>query len=391
MPDPARGPLHGLRVLDLSTTFMGPYCTLLLAQMGAEVIKVEAPGGDVVRGVGVGGEDGMGPVFLNANRGKRSVVLDLKDDADHRTLLGLVATADVFLHAMRPRAAERLGIGPDAIAAANPRCVYAALRGFGEDGPYRDKAAYDDVIQAVCGLAAVQGGDGEPAYVRSPIADKVVGMMACSAIVAALYERDAGGPGGSGGSGAGQAVEVPMFETMASFLLLDQQGGWVHDPPAGPTGYARTASPHRRPYPTRDGHIGVLVYTDGQWRAFFDLIGRPELADEPRFRTITGRTEHIDELYAMVADALTGRTTAQWLEALDAAGIPATPIRSIADLFTDVHARAVGMFERVDVPGAGPLRLPRFPVRYSRTPPPPLPAAPRLDADGSALRAGPGA
>ncbi|HEY3685073.1 MAG TPA: CoA transferase [Streptosporangiaceae bacterium] len=378
MPEPyTTGPLAGVRVVDLSTTFMGPYCTLLMAQMGAEVIKVEAPGGDVVRGVGVGGDAGMGPVFLNANRGKRSVVLDLKDPADHRTLLALAATADVFVHAMRPRAAAKLGIGPDDIAAANPRCVYTALQGFGSDGPYRDKAAYDDVIQAVCGLADVQGTGGEPAYVRTPIADKVVGLMALSAILAALYER---------GDGPGQAVEVPMFETMAGFMLLDQQGGWVHDPPAGPTGYARTSSPHRRPYRTRDGHIGVLVYTDGQWRAFFDLIGRPELAAEPRYATITQRTEHIDELYAMVADALTARTTGEWLAALDAAGVPATPIRSTEDLFTDAHATAVGLFDTVESPDGGTLRQPRFPVRYSRTPPAPVPRAPRLDADGPELR-----
>lgn len=371
------GPLAGVRVIDLTTTFMGPYCTLLMAQMGAEVIKVEAPGGDVVRGVGVGGDAGLGPVFLNANRGKRSIVLDLKDEADHRTLLGLIATADVFVHAMRPRAAARLGIGPDDVAAANPRCVYSALQGFGSAGPYRDKAAYDDVIQAVCGLADVQGTAGEPAYVRTPIADKVVGLMALSAILAALYAR---------GDGPGQAVEVPMFETMAGFMLLDQQGGWVHDPPAGPTGYARTSSPHRRPYRTRDGHIGVLVYTDGQWRAFFDLIGRPELAAEPRFATITKRTENIDELYALVADELTARTTGEWLEVLDAAGVPATPIRSIEDLFTDDHATAVELFDQVDAPGTGTLRQPRFPVRFSRTPPSPVPAAPPLDADGEALR-----
>jgi len=375
------GPLAGLRVIDLSTTFMGPYCTLLLAQMGAEVIKVEAPGGDVVRGIGPGGDAGLGTVFQNAGRGKRSIVLDLKDPADHRTLLGLAASADVFLHAMRPRAAERLGIGPDVIAEANPRCVYAALQGFGSDGPYRDKAAYDDVIQAVSGLAHVQGGDGEPAYVKSAIGDKVVGMMALSAILAALYERSA--------SGEGQAIEVPMFETMAGFMLLDQQGGWVYDPPAGPAGYSRTASPHRRPYRTRDGHIGVMVYTDGQWRAFFTLIGRPELADEPRYRTITERTVHIDELYAMVADALTERTTEEWLAELDAVGIPAAPIRSIEDLFGDEHAQAVGLFDRLDAPGLGTLRLPRFPVRYSRTPPAPLPPAPRLDADGPALRSEP--
>lgn len=375
------GPLAGVRVIDLSTTFMGPYCTLLMAQMGAEVIKVEAPGGDVVRGIGPGGDAGMGTVFLNANRGKRSIELDLKDPDDHRTLLGLAGGADVFVHAMRPRAAERLGIGPESIAAANPRCVYAALQGFGSDGPYRDKAAYDDVIQAVSGLADVQGGDGEPTYVRSTVADKTVGLMAVSAILAALYERSV--------SGTGQAIEVPMFETMAGFMLLDQQGGWVHDPPVGPTGYARTDSPHRRPYRTRDGHIGVVVYTDAQWRSFFTLIGRPELAEEPRYRTITQRTVHTDELYTLVADTLTERTTAEWLTALDAAGIPAAPIRSVEDLFTDEHARAVDLFDRVEAPGVGTLRQPRFPVRYSRTPPAPAPPAPRLDADGPGLRADP--
>ncbi|WP_156934930.1 CaiB/BaiF CoA transferase family protein [Pseudonocardia spinosispora] len=369
------GPLHGLRVLDLTTTFMGPYATMLMAQMGADVIKVEAPAGDITRGISDYRGLGMGPVFLNANRGKRSITLDLKQDADRALLLRLAGTVDVFVHNMRPAAARRAGIEYPAIAEVNPGCVYCSLPGFDSTGPERDRPAYDDVIQAASGFAWVQGN----AYVRTPVADKTVGTLALGAILAALYERS--------GSGRGQAVEVPMFESMAAFLLLDQQGGWVFDPPAGPVGYARTSSPHRRPYETSDGHLGVLVYTDAQWRAFFSLAGRPEMADDPRFRSIAGRTEHIDELYALVAEVLRTRSTDEWRRVLEAANIPATPVNSVTDLFTDPQALASGLFETHEHPTLGTLRQPRLPARFSRTGAAPAASAPELGEHAEQIRA----
>jgi crotonobetainyl-CoA:carnitine CoA-transferase CaiB-like acyl-CoA transferase len=372
-------PLTGVRVVDLSSTFMGPYCTLLLAQMGADVIKVESPSGDVVRYVADHRGTGMGPVFLNANQGKRSIVLDLKDPAGRDALLRLVGTADVFVHNMRPDAVRRLGLGFEDVAATNPRTVYCAVRGFGADGPYRDKAAYDDVIQAASGLAAVQGGPGEPTYVKTPIADKATALIAVGAIGAALYQRER--------TGRGQEIEVPMLESMVSFTLLDQQGGYVYDPPRGPAGYARTSSPYRKPYRTADGYVSVMVYTDAQWRSFFGLVDRPELAADPRYLSITERTLHIDELYRLVEQELLRRTTAEWLTVLDAQGIPAMPVWTVPELFEDEHLRATGMFQGLTHPTEGRLRLARFPVFFSASAPMDCRPAPRLGEHGAEVLA----
>ncbi|MCF7550101.1 CaiB/BaiF CoA-transferase family protein [Pseudonocardia sp. WMMC193] len=367
--------LDGIRVVDLTTTFMGPYCTMLLARMGADVVKVEAPGGDVVRHIGRGRNPGMGPVFLAANHGKRSIGLDLKDPAGLAALTELVAGADVFVTNLRPAAVAALGIGPAELAA--PGLVYCALPGFGGDGPYRDRAAYDDVVQAACGLAAVQGGDGEPEYVRSVVADKTVALMAVGAICAALVSRER--------TGAGRVVEVPMFETMASFTLLEQQQGHVFAPPEGPVGYARTASPNRRPYRTADGYLGVVVYTDKQWRTFFDLVGRADLAADPRFGTITGRTEHIDELYGLLAEVLPARTTAEWVETFTAAGIPAQPVLGLDEVLADPHLAATGLLERVEHPSEGGLDLPRLPVTVDGAAAAPVRGAPRLGEHGAEI------
>jgi crotonobetainyl-CoA:carnitine CoA-transferase CaiB-like acyl-CoA transferase len=351
--------LYGLRVVDLTTTFMGPYCTTLMAQLGAEVIKVESPAGDVARRAGDQRGNQMSPVFLNANRGKRSIALDLKDERAREVLLQILAESDVFVHNMRPEAVTRLGLSYERVSQANPRLLYCALCGFGSDGPYRDKAAYDDVIQAASGLAALQASDSEPTYVRSTVVDKVVALFGLSAILASLHERDR--------SGLGQYIEVPMYETMVEFLLFEQQGGWIYDPPAGDPGYARTASPYRRPYRTSDGYIAVLVYTDAQWRSFFDMIGRSELADDPSYRTIAERTDKVDELYALVEHELSQNTTEHWLAQLERVGIPAAPVQSVPDLFFDPHLRAVDLFESINHPTEGPLRQARMPARFSRS------------------------
>jgi crotonobetainyl-CoA:carnitine CoA-transferase CaiB-like acyl-CoA transferase len=371
------GPLAGVRVIDLTTTFMGPYCTVLMARMGADVIKVEAPGGDIARGLGGGRHPDMGSIFLNANHGKRSIALDLKQAEGVTLLRRLLADADVFVTNMRPEAVARLGLGHAELAEHHPRLVYATLPGFGSAGPYRDQAAYDDVIQAMSGLAATQGGTGEPGYVRTPVSDKVVGLMGLSGVLAALLAR--------GRTGRGQAVEIPMFETMAEFMLLDQQGGYVLDPPEGPAGYARTASPHRRPYRTADGHLAVMAYTDRQWRSFFELIGRPELAADPRLATITGRTEHIDELYRLVAESLPARTSAEWTADLRARGIPCAPVLGTAELFDDEHLRAVDFFEPVEHPTEGPLTLARLPMTFSADTPGHRRPAPLLGQHGTEI------
>jgi crotonobetainyl-CoA:carnitine CoA-transferase CaiB-like acyl-CoA transferase len=365
-----RGPLSDLTVLDLTSTFLGPYCAMLLAQLGARVIKVEPPEGDIVRYVADERHSGLGPAFLNFNRGKESVVLDLASAAGREALDLLVDSADVFLHNMRPGAMDKLRIDPGTVLARNPRVVYCHAVGYGSGGPYRDEPAYDDVVQGVSGLAAVQGGAGGPEYVRTQVVDKTVGVMALAAILAALHERSI--------SGQGQAVEVPMFESMATFLLMEQQGQRVYAGRTGGTGYARTASPYRKPYRSADGMISVLLYTDGQWRTFFRLIGRSDLADDPELSSIRGRTERIDELYSLVEDELATRTTAEWLEALRAHNIPSMPVNSIEDLFGDDHLAAVGLFEGVEHPSEGPLVQSRLPWTFSRSGAPFLPGAPSL-------------
>jgi crotonobetainyl-CoA:carnitine CoA-transferase CaiB-like acyl-CoA transferase len=372
-----RGPLADLTVLDLTSTFLGPYCAELLAQLGARVIKVEPPEGDIVRYVADERHSGLGPAFLTFNRGKESVVLDLTSTAGREALDLLVDGADVFLHNMRPAAMAKLRIDPATVRARNPRVVYCHAVGYGSTGTYRDEPAYDDVVQGVSGLAAVQGGSGEPQYVRTQVVDKTVGVMALAAILAALHERDV--------SGEGQAVEVPMFESMAAFLLMEQQGQRVYAGRTGGTGYARTASPYRKPYRTADGTISVLLYTDAQWRTFFRLIDRPDLADDPDLHSIRGRTRRIDELYALVEAELAARTTAEWLALLRANAVPSMPVNTIEDLFADEHLTAVGLFEDVEHPTEGPLVHARLPWTFARSGAPHLPGAPVLGEHTAAV------
>lgn len=376
-----QGPLHGLRVVDMSTTLMGPYCALLLAQFGADVIKVERPGGDIARNIGDRTGHGLGEFYLNFNRGKRSVVLDVTDPDDAATLRSMLADVDVFSHNLRPSSARKLGMSFEDLAPSNPRLVYCSMHGFDQRGPWRDKPAYDDTIQAAAGVAAMQGGSagGEPTYVKSPIADKTVGVFAVTGILAALHERAR--------SGLGQQVSVPMYETMAAFTAMDQLGGTVFDPPLGPHGYARMESPHRRPYRTADGHIAVVVYTDRQWESFFTLIDRPDLLADDRLQTIGGRTKATDELYTLVAEVLPTRTTAEWLTTFDALDIPATPVMSIKEVVTSAQSLASGIFEDVDHPLVGRLRQPGMPVTFGRTPPEPAGPAAALGADTATLKA----
>ncbi|WP_236794249.1 CaiB/BaiF CoA-transferase family protein [Amycolatopsis sp. GM8] len=371
--------LAGLRVVDLSSTLMGPYCTMLLAQWGAEVVKVEPPQGDPARYIDDIHGTGMGPFFLNANRGKRSVVLDLKSPAGAESLSGLLDWCDVVVHALRPDSARDLGLDADSIVRRHPRCVALAFRGFGRGGPAADEPAYDDIIQARSGVADLQRTGADPAYVRSALTDKVVGLYGTAALLAALRQRDR--------TGRGVALDIPMLETMTAFNLVDQQGGHVFDPPAGPPGYGRTASKHRRPYATKDGAVSVLIYTDRHWRVFFDLIGRPELAESPRYRTIRERTQHIDELYQLVAEKLAERTSREWIDLLGSHKIPIGPVNRLAELAGDPQLVATGFFTPVEHPSEGPLRLPRATGPTGTNPPPQRDWAPLLGADTESVLA----
>jgi crotonobetainyl-CoA:carnitine CoA-transferase CaiB-like acyl-CoA transferase len=337
-----------VRVVDLTTVVSGPYSTLLLADFGADVVKVEAPGGDVARDLGPRAHEGMAAVYLACNRGKRSVVLDLRTDDDRVRLAELVAASDVLVHNMRRDAAVRCGADPDTLLAANPDLVHCAIVGFGSEGPYADLPAYDDTVQGVAGIAGAQSWmHGEPTYAAQAVADKVAGMAAAFAIAAALRKREV--------DGAGSVIEVPMAELMVSFGLVEHLWGRVFVPPRGEVRYPRVSTPTRRPFPTSDGHLAALVYTDRDWARFFAMIGRPELADEPRYATLHARTQHVDELYLLVAEHLATDTTAVWFARFREAEIPAAPYNAVEGLFDDEHFRAVGLFEEVEHPTEGRL------------------------------------
>ncbi|MEW6466278.1 MAG: CoA transferase [Pseudomonadota bacterium] len=376
------GPLAGVRVLDLSTVLMGPYCTQILAEYGADVIKIEPPEGDGTRHIGPMRSPGMGAIFLHANRGKRSVVLDLKRPAQRDALLRLAAGADVLVYNQRPQAMQRLGLSYEALRAASPQIIYAGLCGFGRGGPYAERPAYDDLIQGAVGLPALfqRAGNAEPRYVPITLCDRTVGLAAVGAILAALYHRQR--------SGEGQAVEIPMFETMAALVLGDHLGGRSFVPAEGETGYARLLAHARRPYATADGYICALVYSDKQWESFCALLGQPEMfRQDPRLRDLGTRTRHIDALYAFVAEQLRLRSTAEWLEALEKADIPCMPMHTMESLLEDPHLQAVDFFQQTTHPSEGRLLSLAVPSRWSTTPPDAPRPAPRLGEHTAAVLA----
>jgi crotonobetainyl-CoA:carnitine CoA-transferase CaiB-like acyl-CoA transferase len=356
-----KGPLAGVKVLDLTSVLMGPYATQIFADLGADVIKVEDPRGDTTRFLPPGPEPGRGAMFINLNRGKRSLALDLKQPAARQALLRLAADTDVFLHSMRAGAIKRLGLDYAALREANPNIIYANLYGFGRAGSYRDYPAYDDIVQAAAGLADLQSrlNGGEPAYLATVVADKVAGLTAAYAITAALYAREKGT--------GGQEIEVPMFETLVSFVCAEHLGGSLFDPPLGPPEYARVVSAERRPYRTADGYIGVMIYTDRHWQAFFDAIGNPDWSQDPMFKTIADRTHNIGTVLGRLADEMRQRTNHEWMELFKTAQIPAMPIRSMADLLHDEHLEEAG-FWLVRENGGGTMRFPGIPTDFSVTP-----------------------
>lgn len=367
------GPLAGIRVIDLTSIVMGPYATQILGDMGADVIKVESPEGDVFRQFAPFRHRGMSAAFLNLNRNKRSVALDLKRDEDRQTLQQLVTTADVFVTTVRPQSMRRLGLDYESLRDTNPRLIYCGAYGFSEDGPYAGRPAFDDIIQAMCGVAALEGHNHAegPNYVKTIFADKTVGFAIAYSIAMALYERER--------SGHGQAIEVPMFETMVSYTLIEHLAGETFHPPQGGMRYERILSPNRKPYRTKDGYLSLLPYTTAQWVRFFDTVGRVELIADPRVIDPPTRGEHINELYQIVAEVLSQRTTAEWIDLLKDADIPMTPVFSPEDLLNDEHLQQTGFFERCQHPSEGEIRQLGIPIRFSRTPGTVRRLAPRLD------------
>ena len=365
------GPLDGVRVIDMTMNVMGPYASQVLGDMGADVCKIEPPEGDTLRGIGPSRSKGMGPYFLNLNRNKRSLVLDLKRPGGGDVLRRMLAKADVLLYSFRPKAMARLGVSYADVSAINPGIVYCGAFGYGQSGPYADRPAYDDLIQAAIGLPVLQArGVGEPAYVALALMDRVVGLMSASSVGMALYHRER--------TGQGQAIEAPMFESMAEFVMGDHLYGETFEPPLGPVGYVRMMDKNRKPYPTKDGHIGVLVYNDKHWRRFFEGLGRPDMAADERYTTIAGRTQNIGFLYSFLAETLVTRSTEEWLAFFAAADIPAMRLATPAGLLEDEHMKAIDFFKVVDHPTEGRVRVMDIPQRWSHTKPEIKRLAPRL-------------
>ncbi|MGB6104183.1 MAG: CoA transferase [Pusillimonas sp.] len=368
--------LSGIRIIDLTTIVFGPYATQTLADYGADVIKVESPEGDGTRYNGPAPEHGMSSMFLGSNRGKRSVVLDLKSEAGRQALLALCDSADVFVHNMRPQKLERMGLGSEVLRARNPRLIFVALLGFGSDGPYAGTPAYDDIIQALSGTAdLMQRATGKAGYMPTVMADKVAAQMAAHAMLAALFQRER--------TGRGQAVEVPMFEAVTSFVLVEHLYGGHWRPKqdflpdsAEELGYPRLFAAWRCPYKTADSYACVMPYTNENWRRFFHAINREDLLRDSRFQSIAGRTEHVEELLRIVGSVVVSESTEYWLRLCRKLDIPCSPVNRLEDLETDPHLSAVGFFQSLPLnSGSGEeFRFPRFALRLSDsrvTPSPP--------------------
>ena len=366
------GPLDGVRILDLTTVVMGPYATQILADLGADVIKLEPPEGDVMRHNAPMRSKGMGHIFMNANRNKRSVVLDLKKGGGREACLAIAKGADVLVYNIRPQAMARLKLSYEEVRAVNPRLIYVGAFGYSQRGPYAAKAAYDDLIQGAVGLPwlAKEAGAESPRYVPATLADRSVGLHIVNTICAALYFREK--------CGKGQRVDVPMFESLLQTVMGEHMGGYTFLPQSGQPGYARMLAKERRPYETTDGYVCVLVYNDKQWRAFFDLIGRPELLADPRFATQEARSRDFEGAYAMIADEMKKRSTADWIAAMEAADIPVQRMNSLADIIDDPHLAATGYFRAVEHPTEGSIRSMAVPSEWSESTPEYRRHAPRL-------------
>ena len=355
------GALEGIKILDLTSVGFGPYACQILGDYGAEVIKIESPEGDITRGIAPFKNKGMGHFFINANRNKRSLVLDLKTKKGKAAFFTLVGKSDVIMTSIRPAAMERLGIGFTACKQINPSLIYVALVGFGQSGPYAKRPAYDDIIQGVSGMAAMQGGrEGDPTFVNASVCDKICSQIAAHATLAALFARTK--------SGTGQLVEVPMFESMVGFNLVEHQSGMTFDPPLGSTGYERSMVKYRRPYATRNGFVCALPYTTKHWKSFFSLMHREDMLNDPRVLDPKVRSEKIGELYELVSDLVADWDTEDLLKALEEGDIPHGEATQLYDLKNDDHLKAVGFFQTHEHQSEGTIKLTSPPVKLSETP-----------------------
>ena len=370
--------LKGVRVIDLTTVVLGPYATRLLADFGADVIKIEPPEGDVFRAVRPGRSARMGAGFLNCNRNKRSVVLDLKQAEGREALLNLVRGADVVVHNMRPKSAEKLGLSFRQLHACNDKLVYCYAPGFGQHGRYADLPAYDDIIQAMSGVAILNAdGNGEPRFLPTIVCDKVGGLHLALAVLAGVAHQQA--------TGQGCCIEVPMFESMVSFLMTEQLAGETFVPALGSTGYERLLSPYRKPFRTSDGYVTILPYTTLHWRSFLTVVGHPELAEQAWVKDPGARSARVNELYKLISEVTPTRTTAQWLTAMEQIDVPCAALSSVADLLDDAHLRDVNFFAATEHPTQGRIRATRSPFWVQGVGTQPDNPAPELGGDSRAV------
>lgn len=355
------GPLHGIRVVELTSVVLGPWACQFLGDMGADVVKIEAPRGDSNRTLGASRHPGMAALYLTCNRNKRSLVLDLKVPGARDALLKLIETADVFVHNNRPQVMTKLGLDYADLKKVNPRIIYCGAYGYSKKGPYGTKGALDDSIQAASGIAMLNKLVlGEPRYLPTVVADKATAMTVVYAVLAALFHRER--------TGEGQDIEVPMYETMVHFVMGEHLWGMSFDPPIGGPGYTRLMSQERRPYPTKDSYIAILPYLDAHWVTFCNVVERPDLLADPRFRTLADRVRNIDATYSETAKIMATRTTREWLDLFAKTSVPTIVVNSLEDLASDPHLEAVGFWQSVEHPTEGKLKLPSFPVNFGATP-----------------------
>ena len=376
--------LEGIRIIDLSTVIFGPYATQMLADLGAEVIKIESPAGDTPRYMGqFKNTPYMGGTHLTVNRGKKSAVLDLKKPEDADVLRKLIETADIFVHNIRARAIHKLGFGYEDVKAIKPDIIYAHFTGFSQDGPWKDWPAYDDVIQAATGTTSLLSRvDGNPAprYLPSLIADKVSGTYGAQALLVALVHKLR--------TGEGQHVEVPMLDCFANFMLTEHLQDAVFEPPIGPPGYPRQLDPARQPFPTADGHIVIVPYTDAKIVRLFELLEDNDFLSQPPFDTPMGRFQNMTPIYARIGELTPKRTSADWIALLNENDFPAMPVADLAEVFDNPHLKATGFFQLAEHPSEGTIRQMRPPVRYSADPNRPIGFAPKLGEHTDEIKQG---
>ena len=355
------GPLEGVRILELTSVVLGPWACQILADMGAEVIKVEPPRGDSNRSLGASRNPNMSALYLTCNRNKRSIVLDLKQDSGREALLKIAQDCDVLIHNNRPQVMVKLGLDYEDIKAVNPRIIYCGSYGYGKNGPYGAKGALDDSIQAVSGIAMLNEMVlGEPRYLPTIVADKTTAMAVVFSVTSALYHREK--------TGKGQALEVPMFETMVYYVMAEHLWGMTFEPPIGTAGYTRLMSKQRKPYKTKDGYIAILPYLDSHWEVFCKKAGREDLLEDDRFRTLADRVKNIDDTNIETAKTMVTRTTQEWLDIFGETSVPTIVVNTLEELITDPHLAAVDYWNLVEHPTEGTLRMPSFPVNFSESP-----------------------